>query len=367
MHVGIDASRIALTERTGTENYSLNLIEAIKQVDKTNKYTLYFNNLPQYFEISQTNFVTRYIPLPRFWTQARLALECLIKPPDILFVPAHTLPLIHRPGLKTVVTIHDLGSEFLAEHHQFPQKLYLNASTRFAVSFATVIIAVSNSTKKDLVKRFGADPKKIKVIYEAVDQNFFSTRDRAEVSGVKLKYGLRRPYLLFVGTVQPRKNLELLIEAFSQTEIRNLDLVIAGKPGWLYEDIYKAPVKFGIDSRVKFLGFVGDDDLPALYSGALAFVLPSLFEGFGLPVLEAMSCGTPVIASRRSSLPEVVGEAGLLFNPRSKKELIAALLKVARDENLRRELIVAGRQQVKKFSWEKAARETVALFEKIYA
>jgi glycosyltransferase involved in cell wall biosynthesis len=366
MHVGIDASRIALEERTGTENYTYNLIEAIKKVDKVNKYTLYFNKLPQYFEISQSNVSTRYIPMLRFWTQFRLLTEVMLNPPDILFIPAHTLPLIRRASLKTVVTVHDLGSEFLPEYHQFPQKLYLNWSTKFAVAQADSLIAVSESTKRDLVKKLGAKPGKISVIHEGIDKSFYFKRDQEEINRVRSHFGLTRPYLLFVGTVQPRKNLEFLISAFAEAKIKGFDLVIAGKPGWLYEEIYKAPAKFAVEKHVKFLGFVDSQYLPGLYSGAGAFVYPSLYEGFGLPLLEALACGCPIIEANNSSIPEVVGEAGLLFKTNDKKDFIKQLRRVLKDDLLLASLEVKAEEQLKKFNWDKTAKETVELFEKVY-
>lgn len=366
MNVGIDASRIAISERSGTENYTYNLIEALKRVDSVNKYTLYFNKLPQYFEITQPNVSTKYLPLPRFWTQGRLAWECLVNPPDVLFVPAHTLPIIHRPGLKTVVTIHDLGSEFLAEYHKFPQKLYLNWSTRYAVAFATQIIAVSKSTKKDLTERLRAKTEKVSVVYEAVDQEFFNPRSEVEQANVLSKYGLKGDFLLFVGTVQPRKNLERLIEAFSKLKNRKIQLVIAGKPGWLYGDIYSAPVKFGVAEQVKFIGYVPNEELPGLYSSATALIFPSLYEGFGLPVLEAMACDCPVVVSKSSSLPEIVAEAGLYFDPNRVETIVDSLKLILSKNALRSEMIDEGRKQVKKFTWEKTAKETLKVLQKAY-
>ncbi len=366
MHIGIDASRIALSERTGTENYTYNLIEALKRVDKVNKYTLYFNKLPQYFEISQQNVSTRYIPMPRFWTQIRLLSEVLLNPPDILFIPAHTLPLVRRASLKTIVTIHDLGSEFLPEHHQFPQKLYLNWSTKFAVSQADALIAVSESTKKDLVKKLKADPKKISVIYEGIDKKFFYPRTQEDINKSRSHFGLTKPYLLFVGTVQPRKNLKFLIEAFAEAKLKNYDLVIAGKPGWLYEEIYAAPRLFGIEDKVKFIGYVDSQLLPGLYSGAAAFVYPSLYEGFGLPLLEAMVCGCAIVATDSSSIPEVVGEAGVLFRPNNKADFIKKLKDVLKNDKVRRELLKKGKVQLEKFDWDVTALKTLELFEKVY-
>lgn len=172
MHIGIDASRAFVSQPTGTENYSLNLIQALAKIDRKNLYTLYIKNTNHHPPAGglntqyPPNFKFKVIPFPYFWTQIGLAWECLFHPPDVLFIPAHTIPLIRRPGLKTVVTIHDLGAEFLPQYHQFPNKLYLNKSTEYAASHATWIITVSQSTKKDLIARLNADPQKIRVIYQ---------------------------------------------------------------------------------------------------------------------------------------------------------------------------------------------------------
>jgi len=366
MHVGIDASRIAFDERSGTENYTLRLIEAIAKIDNKNRYTLYFNRLPKYFEVTQENVSTRYIPLTYLWTQGRLAIECLIKPPDILFVPAHTIPLIRRPTLKTVVTVHDLGAEYLEAYHKFPQRVYLNWSTEYIAKHATHIIAVSKSTKKDLTTTLKVPSNRITVVHEGLDKSFFSKKGDREIRNVKLKYGIKDNYFLFVGTIQPRKNLANLIEAFAKLSNPSVDLVLVGKPGWLYDEIYKAPKKHKVEGNVKFLGFADQEDLPALYSGCTAFVLPSLYEGFGLPVLEAMACGAPVLTAKSSSLPEVSGGHALLVNPNDINDIAYNMNRLLKDEQLRWKLSASGEEWSRGFSWEKTAEETIKVFEKVF-
>jgi glycosyltransferase involved in cell wall biosynthesis len=351
MIIGIDASRAFIKEKTGTENYASNLVKKLIELDKKNQYRLY----------SRKN-----IPWRRLWTQGGLALECLLHPPDILFIPAHTLPIIRRPSLKVIVTIHGLEYEYLPQYYQFPQKLYLNKSTEYAVSQANHLIAVSQWTKSQLVERLGADPQKITVIYEGVSVSHQSS---------VISHQSSKPYILFVGTVQPRKNLVRLIEAFSRLQspclagrqvASNLYLKIAGKPGWLYDEILEAPKKFRVGKRVKFLGYVSDRKLASLYRQALCFVLPSLCEGFGLPVLEAMSYGCPVIASKAGALPEIVGGAGLLVDPYQVEELAGAMKLVVENRELREDLREKGFQRLKKFSWQKAAQKTIKVFEKVF-
>ncbi|MBI3384794.1 glycosyltransferase family 4 protein, partial [Candidatus Gottesmanbacteria bacterium] len=299
MNISIDASRAFVSERTGTENYSYQLIRAIAKIDQKNRYTLFTRchlNMPELRWHLNKNFVVKPITTPRLWTQIGLAKEVFFHPPDVLFIPSHTIPMIHLISLKTVVTIHDLGYEYLPQYHQFPQKLYLNKSTEFAVKQATHLIAVSKATKKDLINKLNCPAEKITVIYEGFDKTKFkpvirhSGNERSEDSRIK-KNGFwtsqndksTNRYILFVGTIQPRKNIVRLIEAFAKVivDTNNLQLVIAGNKGWLYDEILKTPEKLGIADRVKFLGYTSDDDLASLYSSALCLCLPSLFEGFG--------------------------------------------------------------------------------------
>ena len=353
MLIGIDASRAFIKEKTGTENYSYNLIQKLIEIDRKNHYVLY---------------TRENIPWPRFWTQGGLALECLRHPPDLLFIPAHTMPVIRRPSLKVVVTIHGLEYQYLPQYYKFPQKLYLNKSTEYAVHHASHLIAVSQWTKSQLVEKLGADPKKITVVYEGVSAANSSTSKVKSAETLEVSLG-GAPYILFVGTIQPRKNLVRLIEAFSKLQARDqvLNLVIAGKVGWMYEEILAAPKKFGVGKRVKFLGYVSDEELASLYQNALFFVLPSLCEGFGLPVLEAMRFGCPVIASKAGALPEVVGDAGLLVDPYKVEEIAGAMKLMIKNSDLREALREKGFHQVRKFSWQKAARETIKVFEKVHA
>jgi glycosyltransferase involved in cell wall biosynthesis len=365
MVIGIDASRISKEDKTGTENYSLNLIKAIAAIDRKNHYVLYFNNIPRFFEISQPNFSAKVISAPRFWTQGRLAFECFIRPPDVLFVPAHTIPVIRRPRLKTVVTVHDLGAEFLAEYHKFPQKLYLNWSTKYVAEHATHIISVSKSTKKDLMKIMKVPAKRISVVYEAVNKKIYYPRNQEEVNRVRLKYGLKKDYFLYVGTIQPRKNLPRLIEAFSKSGLKNTDLVLAGSQGWLVDEINKAPETFNISEHVRFLGYVDNDDVAALYSGAVGLTFPSLYEGFGLPILEAFACECPALTSKIGAMAEIAGDSALLVNPHDVDDITSGLKKLAKNKKISRELIQKGTRRVSNFDWEESARETVKVFKKI--
>lgn len=397
MIIGFDASRAFVGKRTGTENYSYQLLLRLAEIDRKNTYHIFLRPVASQgctLRGWPSNFKPITLPYPRLWTQVGLAKQTFIDKLDVLFVPAHTLPLIRRPHLPTVVTVHDLGAEYLPSTHQLKQRLYLKLMTHYQLKSATRLIAVSEATKDDLIKKVGIASKKISVIYEGFNNELFKPT-KVDLKNYLLKQFDLVPdqYFLFVGTIQPRKNLERLIRAYAKflkSDDRKLKendlsstiypqktifyplsstvkLVIAGSKGWLSEEIYQLPKKLGIENQVRFLGYVPDKDLPTLYSGALAFVFPSLFEGFGLPILEAMAVGCPVLTSNISSLPEVAGKAALLVNPYSEDEIAQNLIKLYTNSNLLQQLTTAGFEQIKKFSWEKCARETLAVLGKVTA
>lgn len=369
MIIGFDGSRAFNNDRTGTENYSFQLLKALAKIDEHNRYIIYIKDLHnlvtavEQMKFFPRNFEFKVVKWTRLWTQAGLAMQTFKDKLDALFIPAHTLPVVRRPGLKTVVTIHDLGSEYLPSMYQLKQRIYLGFMQKYQLKTASKIIAVSKATKKDLVKRIGIDPKKVSVIYEGYDREKFKVD--AEVNSLI-------PYFLFVGTVQPRKNLERMIKAFANFHLASvtafshlrggLKLIVAGQKGWLSDEIYKLPKKLGIEDKVKFLGYVPDEKLPALYSGAIALLFPSLFEGFGLPILEAQACGCPVITSNVSSMPEVAGKGALYVKPTSVEDIIRGISEIG---EIRDKLIKAGFENIKRFSWEKCARETLKALEEV--
>ncbi len=379
MHIGIDASRAALARRTGTEGYSLHLVRALLALDSPHSYCLYFNISPQpgLFPAG-ANVCRRVMPFPRLWTHVRLSWEMLRHAPDVLFVPAHVLPLVHPR--RCVATIHDLGYYHEPEAHRARQRAYLAWATRYNAEHATLIIADSQATKRDLMVILGVTEEKIRVVYLGVDSRF-RPQDVVRVAQVKAKYGITGEYVLYVGTLQPRKNLVRLLEAFGRV-VRSLDmgyqglapfdqadpqralhLVLAGAKGWGYQDILATARQMELANLVIFPGYVADEDLPALYAGARLFVLPSLYEGFGLPVLEAMACGTPVVASSVSSLPEVVGDAGVLADPMDAGDLARAMVRVLMDAGRAADMRRKGMERAREFTWERCARETLAVLE----
>jgi len=297
----------------------------------------------------------------------------LADPPDLLFVPSHVLPLLHPH--RSVVTVHDLGFLYHPEAHTLSQNLYLRWSTRHNARAATRILADSQATRRDLVRYYPIPDSKIAVVYPGRDETLAPVTDPALLSDVRARYGLAGPFLLYVGTLHPRKNLVRLVQAFgsllrsstdgARSPMAELQLVLAGQKGWLYDDILDQVRRLGLSDRVVLTGYVPDDDLPALLSGALAFVFPSLYEGFGLPLLEAMACGTPIICSNAASLPEVAGDAALLVDPTDTDALAEALARLVADEGLRRELVDRGFRQMRRFSWRRCAEETLAILEEV--
>ncbi len=370
MLIGIDASRATITRRTGTETYSLHLIRNLIRQGQAHRFRLYTNAAPAdgLFEgAGESRSEVRAIPFPRLWTHVRLSAEMLIRPPDVLFVPAHVLPLIHPR--RSVVTVHDLGYLAYPEAHKPAERRYLTGSTRWNARQATAVLADSAATKADLVRACGIDGRKVHVVYLGRDETLAPVRDAARLAAAWERYGIAGRYLLYVGTLQPRKNLARALDAFSriagQAGAAGVQLVLAGKRGWLYDDLFAQVGRLGLAERVLFPGYIPDEDLPALLSGALAFIFPSLYEGFGIPVLEAGACGVPVITSNTSSLPEVAGDAALLVDPHDVDAIAEAMLRLVEDDALRAELARRGQENVKRFSWEKCARETLAVLEEV--
>jgi glycosyltransferase involved in cell wall biosynthesis len=369
--IGLDASRAARAHRTGTETYSLELIKALARLIAPRfLLRLYTPHPPRHADWPDSAQVeTRIIPWPRLWTHLRLAVELWQHPPDVLFVPAHVLPL-YCP-VPAVVTVHDLGYIHYPETHRPFDRWYLDRTTRRHTRAAGHILADSLATKRDLSDIYGANPERITVVYLGRDEQLAPVSDPHLINQTKTRYGIAGDYLLYIGTLHPRKNLARLIEAFHlacqalPASTRALKLVIAGQRGWLYDEIFARVKSLGLERQLLFPGYIAAEDKPALLSGALAYLFPSLYEGFGLPVLEAMACATPVLTSNVSSLPEVAGEAALLVDPRRVEEIAAGLIQLISQAELRQHLVERGLRQVQKFSWDKAAQQVLEILERV--
>lgn len=360
LHIMIDASRSTVPRLTGTEYYSRQLIyHLIDQSEKRSdphEFTLCYRDDPADDLIPLSYHVdSRVMPFPRAWTHARFAAEIWRLRPDVTFVPAHTLPFVF-PG-NAVVTIHDLGYKHFPEAHTTIQRTYLDWTTRYSAMRATLILADSEATAEDLGRFYDVPRSKIRVVYPGVAR----PSDNAPPNLFD-KYNIPSRYFLFIGTLQPRKNIQRIIQAFDMWQGANpntkFGLVLAGKKGWLFDETWAQ----GVDN-VYFTGYIDEADKGALLRQAVALVFPTLYEGFGFPVVEAMMCGTPVIASNTSSLPELVGNAGLLVNPLEAKEIAAAMDVLTQNELLRRKLRVKGLVKTKQFNWQTAAAQALAALE----
>lgn len=359
--IAIDASRATTARRTGTENYALQLIRALLALESPHHFRLYLRDQPpgDLFP-PQANVTLRIIPWPRAWTHTRFAAALWRDRPDVTFVPAHTLPLwFPGPG---VVTVHDLGYLYFPSAHPARARRYLNWSTRYSAHRAARVLVDSLATARDLAAHYDIPESRISLVYPGLDETLAPVSDPAQLAAVRTRYGLPDRYLLFLGTLQPRKNIAQLVKGYTQwraqSGVTGVALVLAGSPGWLYDPAWTHGIEGVIET-----GYVRDEDVAALYSGALALVFPSLYEGFGFPVLEAMRCGAPVITSATSSLPEVAGSAALLVNPRDTDAIAAAIAQIVGDHRLRRTLVTRGFEQAQRFTWRRAAEAALRALE----
>lgn len=358
MRIVIDVQTTA-GQKSGFGFYVSNLVENLKKIDQNNQYFL------------AEPYKDRDLSTPQriIWDQIRFPIEALKNKADIIHQPCFSAPILTRA--KTVVTIHDLISVNFPQNLPFFSRLFYSKLMPYTYKFADSFIAISEHTKKDILKLLNIDPKKITVIYEAASEEYVplnSLEDKEKIKNVKNKYKINQDYILHIGTLEPRKNLNFLVKAFAEVIKDNTikhNLVIAGKKGWYYEDLFKLVKDLELEGRVIFTGYIEDEDKKYLYNGATAFVFPSLYEGFGLPPLEAMSCGIPVISSNTSSMPEVIGNAGILLSPEERDKWSESIKTLLKDQKLQKDLSEKSLQQAKKFSWEKTARETLEVYEKV--
>lgn len=356
MIIGIDASRAITTQRTGTENYSLNIIRALADIDEEDQFILYTRGGT--LEGLPPNFSQKALRPRRLWTYLALGREMVRSRPQVLFVPAHVVPPLHPDA--TVVTLHDVGYLYYPQDHPRLQRWYLHWSTRYSARAAKLIIVPSRATMLDLVRHYRTEAKKIRIVPHGVSPSFRPLPEGRVDDGLR-RLRLERPYFLAVGTLQPRKNLLRLLQAMERLAETGLPhrLVLVGRQGWLFEPIRRALASPHLEGRCLWLGYVPDALLPALYCGADALVMPSLYEGFGMPALEAMACGTPVVAARSGALPELLGNAGLLVDPTSVENLFSGMVKIIADPELAEELRSRGLARAAQFSWPSSAAQTL--------
>ncbi len=347
-----------LPNRVGSSQVAFEWLTELEKIDKKNRYVIYLPVEPTW-DMPKEREAWQYEILPnRFlWTIFVLTPAIRKQKFDIFFSPTHYAPLFAR--CPQVISILDLSYKHFPELFKKKDLLQLNLWGRHSVGRAVKIITISNSAKNDIIREYGIPEAKVEVVYLGVKEVSESKMSKKEILA---KHEVKEPFILFVGTLQPRKNIVRLVEAFSRMK-SNLQLVIIGRRGWQYEETLNAPSRFGVSDSVLFLENVTDEELPAFYESARIFVLPSLYEGFGLPILEAMKYGCPVLTSNVSSLPEAGGDAAIYFDPESVSDITEKMEKVLSDEKLRAEIIKKGYEQVKKFSWGRSAKEVLKVLE----
>lgn len=300
-----------------------------------------------------------------YWDQVQFPIQAARAHADLVHQPAFSAPVIY-PG-KVVVTVHDLIARLFGNDIRFGSRQYFARWMPFSYRRADHIIAVSEHTKKDIIRELAIPEERITVIYEAAGNEFQPDVSKAAMKEVLVRHHILGPYFIHIGTINPRKNLEFLVKAFAVLAGKHpaVSLVITGKKGWYYQGLFQLVNDLGLEKKVIFTGYVTDEEKPLLYAGSLACVFPSLYEGFGFPPLEAMACGVPVIASNSSSVPEVVGAAGLLADPRDQAVWVRGLERLLVDPGLRKRLSASGIEQAKHFTWEKTAQATMRIYEKV--
>jgi glycosyltransferase involved in cell wall biosynthesis len=388
MHIGIDYTSAAW-QGAGIGRYSRELVRAIVEQGAAHRYTLFYaaggidRDSPYLAELRRLTDAyahVRAVPIPfsprrltQIWQRLRapLFVELFTGPIDLLHAPDFVLPPTRA---RTLVTIHDLSFLVHPECAEPSMVRYLTDAVPRGLRRADAILADSEATRRDLVRLLSINPARIELVYPAVGARFRPMAPE-EVEPVRQRLALPDHFVLFVSTIEPRKNLVRLLEAIAlllqiehpnlQSTICNLQLVIAGRRGWMYDDVFTAIERLGLRDRVRLLDYVHDKDLPALYNLATAFAYPSIYEGFGIPPLEALACGTPTVVADNSSLPEVVADAAVLVSAEDVASIASGLARAVGDGALRSRLRAAGPERARQFTWEQAASRVLACYERI--
>jgi len=369
LHIAIDAHSVG-AQLAGNETYAVNLIEALAEIDQTNQYTLFvtkrtaidrFENRWPNFQVRQT---LPHTPLVRIPLTLSAALRR--RPVDVLHVQYTAPPFAPCP---VVATIHDLSFERVPETFNRRSRAQLQITVRYTARRAAQILTLSEYSRRDIIDAYQVDPDRVFVTPAAAPPWFGPVTDETELQRIRATYGIERDYILSLGSIQPRKNLVRLISAYASLrqmlpDTRLPQLVLAGKRGWLDSEIFQAAQQSAVKDDILFIGYVPDGDIPGLYSGAECFAYPSYFEGFGLPLVEAMQCGTPVIAGDRTAMPEVVDGAGILVDPFDEAAIAQALARVIAEPDFRKALRVKGLERAREFNWEKTARLTLDSYQR---
>jgi glycosyltransferase involved in cell wall biosynthesis len=368
MRIAVHAKVLSETQLNGIGVYSYNILKALAKIDTQNEYVIY-TNVPLAHPVEAPNFKIKRLRFPKFWSFLRLPFEFIGGRYDLLFVTKEFVPFPFKP--KTVITVHDLMGLIFPERISLNGKIHFWLTTHYFIPAADAILSVSGETKRNILKHCRVDPGKITITHLGYDQEIFHSRWAEEKLGsIRRKYGLDCPYFINTSSLLwYRKNLLRIIEAFSSLERKTpanpMKLVITGKRGESYQEIIDLIAKLNLGGKVILTGYIPLEDMPVLLAGAEGLVFPSLDEGFGLPLIEAMACGCPVISSNVSAIPEVVGDAGYLVDPLQSAAIEEAMRRLVEEPGEKERLRRLGLERAKEFSWEKAARQTLDVFEKV--
>ena len=378
MNIGVDIRPFLGKERSGVGEYTYQFLNALFRIDRTNSYFLFYNAFKKVDDILPTewkqhenvhfcgfrypnkifNFCLKFLKWPK--------IDRLInKKLDVFFIPNLNFIALSR-GVKKVITVHDLSFERYPYFFSWKRRLWhWFVNPRKLINGCDKIIAVSENTKEDLMELYGVAEDRIRVVYSGVEQVSNNKYQVASIEDIRKKYNLPERFILFLGTLEPRKNIEGLIRAFEilkqdlRLKIPNLSLMIVGPRGWLWKKIFKRAGKSPFANDIKFIDYISNEEKFVFYKLADLFIYPSFYEGFGFPPLEAAAAGVPVIVSTASSLSETMGEAALMVDPYNPAEMAKIMYECLTDKNLRVDLIEKGEKQAEKFSWEKCAEETM--------
>ena len=371
MKIWVDGYEANVVNRVGSGQYAFEVLKNLEKIDQKNEYLIFLpekpiNEMPK----ERPGWSYKILKPKRLWTRIALplALYSAKKKPDLFFSPTHYIPRFSP--VPVICSIFDLAFFHFPEFFKKDDLYKLKNWTKYSVENAAAILTISKSTKNDLNKFYGIKNEKITVTYPGFKEGVYHpVTNKESIEEITSKYKIEGNYIIYIGTIQPRKNLPRLIEAVSRIE--DIKLVIvgkttgAGRQGWMVEEVLDLPRKLSIEERVLFTGFVPDDELNLLVNGALAFTFPTLYEGFGIPVIDAMAAGIPVITSNTASLPEAAGKAALLVDPYSVDQIEQAIRTITTDKKLRSKLSKLGLTQAKKFSWKKCAKETLKVFQEM--
>ncbi len=364
MRIAIDASTIST--QGGPRTYVLGLLDALFRIDRENEYVVFYNDPCHLgrFPLARELVLPGKSPLARLWREhILLPMACRRERIDLLHCPKSAIPF-YSP-CPTVVTLHDLIPLRHPETEKLAARIYWRLQIPIAARRSSYIITDSEHARQEIMADYQVAPQRIKAIMLGFDPRMTVKPDPADTAAVMNKYGLIEGYILYVGTIQPRKNIDTLIEAYARLRLVRDDmpkLVIVGRKGWLYDQLFARIKELDLVDEIIFTGFVPDEELPQLYGGATLFAYLSFFEGFGLPPLEAMACGLPVITSDTTSLPEVVGDAGITVPPADIAAVATAIARIMDDGEFARTLGNRGLERAKLFSWDAAARQTLAIY-----